>query len=146
MGSIRVKLFLYYKLIRRKFMENMLSQKKTTDSAEAIQALENSINILARMIVKAVMAELLAQERSFGQAGGSLTAVLSSKANIADQGEKRLVFSVSEVAKVLGIGRSNVYNLVHTKQIPCIKYGKRMLIPRFALMKMLEEASVVKQM
>lgn len=126
-------------------MENVLSQKKTTDSAEAIQALENSINILARMLVKAVLAEFLAQERIFGQAGGSLTAIMSAKANTTEQQEKSLVFSVSEVGKLLGIGRSNVYNLVHTKQIPCIKYGKRMLIPRFALMKMLEEASVVKQ-
>ena len=127
-------------------MENVLSQNKTTDSAEAIQSLENSINILAKMLVKAVLAELLAQERIFGQAGGSLAAILSSKANMTEQQEKSLVFSVSEVSKVLGIGRSNVYNLLHTGQIPCIKYGKRMLIPRFALMKMLEEASVVKQM
>jgi excisionase family DNA binding protein len=127
-------------------MENVPSQNKTTDSAEAIQSLENSINILAKMLVKAVLAELLAQERIFGQAGGSLAAILSSKANTTDKQEKSLVFSVSEVSKVLGIGRSNVYNLLHTGQIPCIKYGKRMLIPRFALMKMLEEASVVKQM
>ena len=127
-------------------MESLLSQKKTSNSEEAIQALENSINILARMLVKAMLAELLAQERILGQAGGGLAAILSSKANVTEQQEKSLVFSVSEVAKVLGIGRSNVYNLLHTGQIPCIKYGKRMLIPRFALMKMLEDASVVKQM
>lgn len=127
-------------------MENLLSQKKTADSAEAIQALENSMNILARMIVKAVMEELLAQERIFGQVGGSLTSIMSAKANITDQQEKSLVFSVSEAAKLLGISRPNAYTLVHTGQIPCIRYGRRMLIPRVALMKMLEEASVVKQM
>ena len=126
-------------------MENVLSQKKTTDSAEAIQALENSINIIARMLVKAVMAELLAQERIFGQAGGSLTAIMSAKANTTDQQEKSLVFSVSEVAQLLGISKPNAYTLLHRGQIPCIRYGRRMLIPRFALMKMLEEASVVKQ-
>lgn len=127
-------------------MENVLSQKKTTDSAEAIQALENSINILARMIVKAVMSELLAQERIFGQVGGGLTSIMSAKAGMPGQQERSLVCSVSEVTKLLGIGRSTVYALLHTGQIPCIKYGKRMLIPRIALMKMLEEASVVKQM
>jgi len=32
-------------------MESLLSQKKTNNSEEAIQALENSINILARMLI-----------------------------------------------------------------------------------------------
>ena len=125
-------------------MENVLSQKKTDDSTEAIQALENGINILARMIVKAVMAELLAQERIFGQVGSSLTAIMSSKTNTPVQQGKSLVFSVSEAAKLLGISRGTAYSLVQTGQIPCIKWGKRMLIPRVALMKMLEEAGMVK--
>ena len=94
-------------------MENVLSQKKTPDSAEAIQALENSINILARMIVKAVMAELLAQERIFGQVGGSLTSIISSKANTTDQQGKSLVFSVAEAAQLLGISRVTAYTFVH---------------------------------
>jgi len=126
-------------------MENVLSQKKTDDSEEAIQALESGIKILARIIVKAVMAELLAQERIFGQIGGSLTSIISSKANTTDQQGKSLVFSVAETAQLLGISKPNAYTLVHTGQIPCIKYGRRMLIPRVALMKMLEEVSVVKQ-
>jgi len=125
-------------------MENLISQKKTSDSAEAIQSLENSINILARMIVKAVMAELLSQERIFGQMGGSLTAIMSAKANTSDQQGKSLVFSVVEAAQLLGISRPTAYTLVNTGQIPCIRYGRRLLIPRVALMKMLEEAGTVK--
>jgi excisionase family DNA binding protein len=125
-------------------MESLISQKKTSDSAEAIQSLENSINILARMIVKAVMAELLSQERIFDQMGGSLTAIMSAKASTTDQEGKRLVFSVAEAAQLLGVSRPNAYNLVHTGQIPCIRYGRRMLIPRVALMKMLEEVGTVK--
>jgi len=42
-------------------MENLLSRKESDDSAEAIQALEAGIRILARMIVKAIMAELREQ-------------------------------------------------------------------------------------
>jgi len=125
-------------------MESRISQKKTDDSAEAIQALESGLKILARMIVKAVMAELLAQERIFGQMGGSLTAIMSAKANTTDQEGKRLVFSVVEAAQLLGISRPTAYTLVNTGQIPCIRYGRRMLIPRVALMKMLEEAGTVK--
>ena len=125
-------------------MESPISQKKTSDSAEAIQSLENGINILARMIVKAVMAELLSKERIFGQVGGNLTSMVSSKANTTDQEGKRLVFSVAEAAQLLGISKPNAYTLIHTGQIPCIKYGKRILIPRFTLMKMIEEVGTVK--
>jgi excisionase family DNA binding protein len=125
-------------------MESPISQKKTSDSEEAIQSLENSINILARMIVKAVMAELLSQERIFGQMGGSLTAIMSAKANTSDQQGKSLVFSVVEAAQLLGISRPTAYTLVNTGQIPSIRYGRRLLIPRVALMKMLEEAGTVK--
>ena len=125
-------------------MESMIYQKKTSDSAEAIQSLENGINILARMIVKSVMEELLAQERIFGQMGGSLTAIMSAKANTSDQQGKSLVFSVVEAAQLLGISRPTAYTLVNTGQIPCIRYGRRLLIPRVALMKMLEDAGTVK--
>jgi hypothetical protein len=83
-------------------MESVTSQKKTNDSAEAIQSLENSIYILARMMVKAVMAELLSRERIFGQMGGSLTAIMSAKAKTTDQEGKRLVFSVAEAAQHWG--------------------------------------------
>ena len=105
-------------------MESLISQKKTSDAAEAIQSLEHSINILARMIVKAVMAELLSQERIFCQMGGSLTAIMSAKANTTDQEGKRLVFSVVEAAQLLGISRPTAYTLVNTGQIPCIRYGR----------------------
>ena len=125
-------------------MENSISQEKASDSEEAIQALENGLRILARMIVKAVMAEMVVQERILGRWGSGLTAVTSSNANTTDQQEKSLVFSVPEVAKLLGISKGMAYSLVQTKQIPYIKYGKRIVIPRFALMKMLEEAGTFK--
>ena len=52
--------------------------------------------------------------------------------------EERLTLSVSEAAKVLGIGRNLCYDRIKTGEIPVIKIGKRLLIPRHALHKMLE--------
>ncbi len=124
-------------------MEKISCVKKSEDSAEAIKALENSIRIMARMMVKAVMKELSTQERIFGEIAGSST-LLSSRASMSEQNEKSLVFSVSEAARLLGVSKNTVYEATRTGQIPSIKWGKRILIPKVALMKMLEEAGSVK--
>ncbi|MCX6006398.1 MAG: helix-turn-helix domain-containing protein [Chloroflexi bacterium] len=125
-------------------METLISQKKSDDSAEAIQALETSVKILARLIVKEVMAELRAQERFFGDAGSSLAAPISSGATGVNQPGKRLVYSVTEAMTLLGISRASAYNLIRTGQIPFLRFGTRIVIPRVALLKMLEEAGSVK--
>jgi len=51
----------------------------------------------------------------------------------------RLTLSVEETAKILGIGRNLCYDRVKTGEIPAIKIGKRLLIPRSALEKLLAE-------
>lgn len=51
----------------------------------------------------------------------------------------RLCITVPEAAKLLGISRNFAYELVKRKQLPVIKFGKRLLIPRAALQKMLEK-------
>lgn len=82
--------------------------------------------------------------KRYGEAGNSLTTIISSKANMSEQQGKSLVFSVSEVAKLLGISKTTIYELTRTGQIPSIKWGKRILIPRVVLVKMLEEAGSAK--
>ncbi len=124
-------------------MEKIISREKSEDSVEAIQALENGIRIMARMIVKAIMKELSTQERIFNKVDGSLI-MLSSKASMSEENEKCLVFSTSEVAKLLGVSKNKVYEATSTGQIPSIKCGRRILIPRVALIKMLEEAGNVR--
>ncbi len=52
--------------------------------------------------------------------------------------EKRLCITVTEAAAMLGISRNFAYELVKQKQLPVVKFGKRILIPRIALEKMLE--------
>ena len=54
-------------------------------------------------------------------------------------GEERLTLSIPEAAKVLGIGRNLCYDRVKTGEIPVIRIGRRLLVPRRALEKLLEE-------
>ena len=53
--------------------------------------------------------------------------------------EKRLCITVPEAAVMLGLSRNFTYELVKQKQLPVVKFGKRLLIPRAALEKMLEK-------
>jgi len=53
--------------------------------------------------------------------------------------EKRLCITVPEAAALLGLSRNFGYELVRRRQLPVIRFGKRLLIPRAALEKMLEK-------
>jgi len=48
-----------------------------------------------------------------------------------------LVVTVNETAKMLGISRNSAYEGVRRGEIPSIRIGKRLLIPRLALEEML---------
>ena len=52
--------------------------------------------------------------------------------------EERLTLTIGETAKLLGIGRQLAYDRVKTGEIPVIKIGRRLLVPRRALEKLLE--------
>ncbi len=51
-----------------------------------------------------------------------------------------LVWTIPEAAKKLGIGRNTAYEAARRGQIPTIKIGKRLLVPREALERKLAEA------
>lgn len=53
--------------------------------------------------------------------------------------DQRLCITVPEAAKMLGISRNFGYELVKRRELPVVKFGKRLLIPRAALEKMLEK-------
>ena len=53
---------------------------------------------------------------------------------------ERLTLTVKETAQLLGLSRNSAYQGILTGEIPHIKVGKRILIPRLALEKMLAEA------
>ena len=52
---------------------------------------------------------------------------------------QRLTLTVNEAAKMLGISRGLAYEMVKMGKIPSVHFGKRILIPRSALDKLLEE-------
>jgi len=55
---------------------------------------------------------------------------------------EKLTLTVDEAAQALGLSRNSCYRAVETRAIPSIRIGKRILIPRFALEKLLESAEV----
>jgi excisionase family DNA binding protein len=54
-----------------------------------------------------------------------------------ERGVARLTYSVDEAAKVLGIGRNRAYEAASRGEIPTIRIGKRVLVPKAALDRML---------
>lgn len=56
---------------------------------------------------------------------------------------EKLTLTVDETAKILGIGRQLAYERVKTGEIPVIKIGRRLLVPRRALEKLLEQGQAV---
>jgi len=53
----------------------------------------------------------------------------------------RLTLKVEEAAKILGISRGLAYQLANSGELPTLRFGRRLLVPRRALERMLEEAS-----
>ena len=53
--------------------------------------------------------------------------------------DKRLCITVPEAAEMLGLSRNFTYELVRQGELPVVKFGKRLLIPRIALEKRLEK-------
>ena len=55
--------------------------------------------------------------------------------------ETRLTFTVPEAGRMLGISRSLAFQMAHTGQLPVIRLGeRRLVVPKAALQRMLDEA------
>ena len=50
---------------------------------------------------------------------------------------ERQTYTVEQAAELLGIGRNTAYEAVRRREIPTIKIGRRLLVPRAALERML---------
>lgn len=55
---------------------------------------------------------------------------------------KKSVYSIPEVAELLGVSRTLAYDLANKGELPVLRLGKRMVIPKIALEKMLEDVAV----
>lgn len=55
--------------------------------------------------------------------------------------EPRATLTVEEAAAVLGIGRTLAFEMARAGRLPVIRLGRRILVPRAALERMLEQAA-----
>jgi excisionase family DNA binding protein len=49
---------------------------------------------------------------------------------------QKATLTVDEAALILGVSRNSAYQAAHTGELPTIKIGKRLLVPRVAFEKM----------
>lgn len=52
----------------------------------------------------------------------------------------RLALGVTEAAKLLGISRAKLYEVVREKRLPVVRFGRRVLIPTAGLKAFLDGA------
>ena len=50
---------------------------------------------------------------------------------------KRQVLTIEEGSKALGLSRGSMYKAVHRGDVPALRIGRRMMIPRAALSRLL---------
>jgi excisionase family DNA binding protein len=55
--------------------------------------------------------------------------------------DRPMTYTVEEAAKLLRIGRNQAYEAAKSRELPTIRIGKRILVPRVALEQMLTKAS-----
>jgi excisionase family DNA binding protein len=55
-------------------------------------------------------------------------------------GADRQTLTVEEAAALLGIGRTSAYQAVASGQLPVVRIGRRLLVPRAALERLLDGA------
>jgi excisionase family DNA binding protein len=71
---------------------------------------------------------------------GSASAVARERTRtLHDDG--RLTWTVTEAATLLGISRASAYEAAHRGELPVRVIGRRLLVPRVALLRLLGERS-----
>lgn len=53
--------------------------------------------------------------------------------------DERLVLTVSETASVLRLSRAFTYELVARGQLPSVRFGRRIMIPRAGIQRILDD-------
>jgi excisionase family DNA binding protein len=52
--------------------------------------------------------------------------------------EKRKTYSIAEAGALLGVGQNSIYAAAHRGEIPIIRIGGRLLVPKSVLDRMLD--------
>lgn len=58
---------------------------------------------------------------------------------VMDSGPTRRTYSVPEAGQILGLGRTAIYEAVRRGEIPSLRVGGRVLVPRVAIERLLGE-------
>jgi excisionase family DNA binding protein len=53
--------------------------------------------------------------------------------------EKKLTITVEEAGRLLGISRGLAYQMAREGKIPAIRFGKRLVVPKWAINHLLQE-------
>jgi excisionase family DNA binding protein len=101
--------------------------------------LEDGLRILARIIARAILKERSLPDGSRHKEYRD-SPVHSNQVTTAVEPGEPLALSVKEAAKILGLSRASAYEAVRTGQIPSLRFGRRIVVPRAALDKMLSQA------
>jgi excisionase family DNA binding protein len=66
---------------------------------------------------------------------------LANESDLKGRIKGHLCFSVPEAATLLGISRGLGYELARSGRLPVIRFGRRLLVPKAALHRMLEKCN-----
>jgi excisionase family DNA binding protein len=69
------------------------------------------------------------------------TSTIAPEQTAALRDDSRLTWTVTEAAQLLGISRASAYEAAHRGELPVRVIGRRMLVPRVALLRLLGERS-----
>lgn len=64
-----------------------------------------------------------------------------STAKVVEMDETKYVLTVEEARQILRLGRSGIYEAIKMGELPTLRFGRRIVIPRAALEKLLAEAA-----
>ena len=104
-------------------------------SSQELEQLENGFRILAKLIARAYKKEM---SITTGEPN-SLNAKLDIP-ELLSTSDGKLTLTPKEVAKALGVSNNTVYDAIRRGQVPVVKWGRKILVPKVALPKMLAEA------
>jgi len=70
---------------------------------------------------------------------GALDRDESTAGPVPPQPEDRLLLNATEVARLLGLGRSTIFSLLAAGELPAIRIGRSVRVPRAALERWIED-------
>lgn len=84
-----------------------------------------------------LMGALISQLQRTGQAI-RVSATEAPPTPIDVTSERPLALSVAEAAKLLRVSRTHVYELIRRDELPSVRLGRRVVVPRIAIERLLE--------